>query len=63
MDLIVIPNELEDGDVEPTCEGHAVLCHADGAVLNVWTPRDRKREVLKEFKGLQRELNQHCWAL
>ena len=40
--LIVIPDELEDSDMEATGEGHAVLCHADGVVLNVWTPREEQ---------------------
>ena len=40
VDLLVIPDELEDGDVEATGERHAVLCHADGVVFNVWTPRE-----------------------
>ena len=46
VDLVVVPYELEDGDVEATGEGHAVLCHADGVVLNVWTPT--QRHILKE---------------
>lgn len=41
VDLVVIPDEFEDGDMESTGERHAVLCHANGVVLNVWTPRER----------------------
>lgn len=45
VDLIVVPDELEDGDVEATGEGHAVLCHPNGVILNVWTPRDRETGI------------------
>lgn len=39
VDLVVIPDELEDSDVEATGERHTILCHTDGVVLNVWTPK------------------------
>lgn len=43
VDLIVVTNELEDGDMKSTREGHAVLCHANGVVLGVWTPGKRDK--------------------
>ena len=36
--LVVIPDELEDGDVEAAGERDAILHHADGVVLDVRTP-------------------------
>lgn len=36
--LVVVADELEDGDVEAAGEGHAVLRHPDGVVLRVRTP-------------------------
>lgn len=43
VDLFVIPDKLEDGDVEATGERYAVLRHTDGVVFNVWTPAERKK--------------------
>lgn len=43
VDLIVIANELKDGDVKSTREGHPVLRHSDGVVLRVWTPGKRDK--------------------
>jgi len=47
MDLIIIPDELEDSDVEAAGEGYAILCHANGVVLYVWAPTEG--HMLKEF--------------
>ncbi|KAG7217104.1 hypothetical protein INR49_027645 [Caranx melampygus] len=38
VDLIIIPNELEDSHMESAGERYAVLSHANGVVLDVWTP-------------------------
>lgn len=35
--LIIIPNEFEDGYMEAARQGHPILCHTDGVVLDVWT--------------------------
>lgn len=43
VDLIVVANELKDGHMKSTREGHAVLRHADGVVLRVWTPGKRDK--------------------
>lgn len=48
VDLLVIPDELEDRDVEAAGERHAVLRHADGVVLDVWTPGEG--QVLRVFR-------------
>ncbi|TNN47359.1 hypothetical protein EYF80_042447 [Liparis tanakae] len=44
VDLLVIPDELEDRDVEAAGERHAVLRHADGVVLDVRTPAEGQRD-------------------
>lgn len=46
VDLTVVPDELEDGDVEATGEGHPVLSHADGVVLDVGTTLETEKENL-----------------
>ena len=43
VDLTVVPDELEDGDVEATGEGHPVLSHADGIVFDVGTTLEQRR--------------------
>lgn len=43
MDLIVIPDELKDGDVEAAGERDAVLRHGDGVVLDVGAPVEEPR--------------------
>lgn len=40
VDLVIIPDELENSDMEAAGERHAVLRHADGGVFNVWAPRE-----------------------
>lgn len=51
VDLVIIPNELEDSDVESAGERYAVLSHADGVVLDVWTPGES--QTSKEQTGLR----------
>lgn len=38
VNLVVVPDELEDGDVEATGQGHPVLLYANGVVLHVLAP-------------------------
>lgn len=57
VNLVVIPDELEDSDVKATSEGHSILCHANGVVLDVWTPGGRSplttvNELYLEFNLL-----------
>lgn len=49
--LVVVADELEDGDVEAAGEGHAVLRHPDGVVLRVRTPGGGKRHQPLRTKG------------
>lgn len=46
VDLVVIPNELKDRDVEATGERDAILLNADGVVFNVLTPVQKERDAL-----------------
>lgn len=43
VDLVIIPNELEDCDMEAAGERHTILCHADGVVLDVWTAKETEK--------------------
>lgn len=38
VDLVVVPDEFEDRDMEAAGEGDAILRHPDGVVLRVWAP-------------------------
>lgn len=46
VDLVVIPNELKDRDVEAAGERDAILLNADGVVFNVLTPVQKERDAL-----------------
>lgn len=52
VDLVVVADELEDGDVEAAGERDAVLRHADGVVLGVWAATGRQTE---EWVGFYRK--------
>lgn len=55
--LVVVTNELEDGDVEAAGERDAVLRHADGVVLGVRAPTGRRA---LEVAGCFTESKHYC---
>lgn len=43
VDFVVVPDELEDSDMEATGQGHPVLLYANGVVLQVLAPVSRTK--------------------
>jgi len=55
--LVVVADELEDGDVEAAGERHAVLRHANGVVLDVRTAGRTDGVVVVAFVSRKKRKN------
>lgn len=67
MNLVVIPDEFEDGDVEATGQGYPILLNPNGVIFYVLATRRKKRVSAGSrncYELLNNSTDPHClWVM